>query len=123
MRQRPKRVFLDEKLADWSAAYLAMWTALESFDPKADRWSDPVDFGGPEKRLAAAEQAIARASRHGADSDSTRDIQAFRQEIDRLQGAAPRVPDAAFLQHLRDRGSLLADESVTAAHTAEQTRL
>jgi hypothetical protein len=99
MKQRPKRVFLDEKLADWSAAYLAMWTALESFDPKADRWSDPIDFGGPEKRLAAADQAIARASRHGADPDSTRDIQGFRQEIDRLTSAASQVPDAGFLQH------------------------
>ena len=123
MKQRPKRVFLDEKLADWSAAYLAMWTALESFNPKADRWSDPIDFGGPEKRLAAAEQAIARASRHGTDPDSTRDIQGFRQEIDRLTSAASQIPDAGFLLHLRDRGSLLADESVTAAHTAEQTRL
>lgn len=123
MRQRPKRVFLDEKLADWSAAYLAMWTALESFDPKADRWSDPVDFGGPEKRLGAAEQAIARASRHGTNPDAARDIQAFRREVDRLTNDASQVPDARFLQHLRDRGSLLADESVTAANTAEQTRL
>jgi len=116
-------VFLDEKLADWSAAYLAMWTALESFDPKADRWSDPIDFGGPEKRLSAAEQAIARASRHGTDPDSTRDIQAFRQQVVGLTSHASQVPDAGLLQHLRDRGSLLADESVTAANTAEQTRL
>ena len=116
-------MFLDEKLADWSAAYLAMWTALESFDPKADRWSDPIDFGGPEKRLSAAEQAIARASRHGTDPDSTRDIQAFRQQVVRLTSDASQGPDAMFLQHLRDRGSLLADESVTAANTAEQTRL
>ncbi len=120
MTQRPKRVFLDEKLADWSAAYLAMWTALESFDPKADRWSDPVDFGGPEKRLGAAEQAIARALRHGDDPEAARDIQAFRQEVGRLTADASRVPDSGFLQRLRDRGSLLADESVTAAHTAER---
>lgn len=113
-------MFLDEKLADWSAAYLAMWTALESFDPNADRWSDPVDFGGPEKRLGAAEQAIARASRHGADPEAAQDVQAFRQEIGRLTGDASQVPDAELLQHLRNRGSLLADESVTAAHTAER---
>jgi len=116
-------VFLDNKLADWSAAYLAMWTALETFDPNADHWSDPIDFGGPEKRLAAAEQAIARASRHGTDSDAAQDIQAFRQQVVRLTNDTSQVPDAGLLQHLRDRGSLLADESVTAANTAEQTRL
>lgn len=106
-------MFLDEKLADWSAAYLAMWTALESFDPNADRWSDPVDFGGTEKRLQAAEEAIARAARHGSDGEIEQDIQSFRDAV------SQQAPNAQFLLHLRRKGSALADESVTAANTAE----
>ena len=113
MRQRPKRVFLNDKLADWSAAYLTMWKALESRDPNADRWSEPADFGTLEQRRQAAEEAIIRALRHGSDAETDRDLQTFREELSRP------APNSQFLERLRQRGAFLADESVTAAHTAE----
>ena len=114
MNRGPYKVLLDEKLADWSAAYLAMWKALESFDPKADRWSEPVDFGDAAKRHGAAEIAIARAQRHGSDTDKDRDILRFQEQF------SSREPDPKFLSHLRGEGSRLADDSVRAVQPANR---
>ena len=113
-------MLLDQKLADWSAAYLAMWKALESFDPKADRWSEPVDFGSRQERIQAAENAIARAGTHGVGRDQQQDIQAFHDQLSRLAGGSPYGPEQdQFVQHVRQIGSSLADQSVTAANVAE----
>ena len=61
-------VKVNEELADRSAAYLAMWKALEAFDPKVDRWSEPVSFGSQKERAKVAEGAISRFSqRHPID--------------------------------------------------------
>ena len=120
MKQGPRKVLLDEKLADWSAAYLAMWKALESFDPTADRWSEPADFGSRQERIQAADNAITRAGTHGVGQDQQQDIQAFRDQLSRLAGGSSYGPEQdQFVQHVRRIGSSLADQSVTAANVAE----
>ena len=116
------RVLLNKKLADQSAAYLAMWKALESFDQKADRWAEPISFGSREERAQAAHNAIARfRERHldAVDKEMERDIQTFEVFLQELSSGASY--DAAvdqFCWRLRDRGSALADQSVTVARTA-----
>jgi len=120
--QGQRKVILYEKLADWSAAYLAMWKALESFDPKSDRWSEPIDFGSSGERIRAAENAVSRArQRHGTDEEKERDVQSFQDHVARLASGAPFNPDqAGFANHVRRIGSALADQSVVAAQTAER---
>ena len=120
MQQGPRKVLLDQKLAGWSAAYLAMWKALESFDPKADRWSEPVNFGSRQERIQAAENAIARAGTTGISQNQQQDIEAFRDQLTRLATGSPYGPEQdQFVQHVRQIGSSLADQSVTAASVAE----
>jgi hypothetical protein len=114
-------VLLNEDLADWSAAYLAMWKALESFDPKADRWSEPAEFGTREERIQAAHEAIAGAEqRHKVNDEKRRDVVAFQEIIRKLTAGAPfAAAETEFALRLRDLGSSLADQSVTAANVAE----
>ena len=116
-------MLLNEQLADWSAVYLAMWKALESFDLNADRWSEPVSFGNRDERLKAAENAISRVrQRYGNpfDEERERDVQAFREHVRRLSTGAPfGAEEARFTQRIRQIGSSLADQSVVAANTAE----
>ena len=121
MKQRPRKVILNETLADWSAAYLAMWKALESFDPKADRWSEPVEFDSREERIQAAQEALACAEqRQKADNEKTRDVILFREMIRKLTAGAPfAAAETEFALRLRDLGSSLADQSVAAANVAE----
>ena len=112
---------LNEGLADWSAAYLAMWKALESFDPEADRWSEPAEFGDRQQRIQAAENAIARAERHGTDAEKQGAIRGFRAQVSKLNGGAPYGSEQArFARQVRETGSALADQSVVAASIAER---
>jgi len=124
MRQGRRKVLLNDQLAAWSAAYLAMWKALESFDPQADRWSEPVDFGGREERIQAAENAIARArQRVEADIERERDIRTFRKHLEQLIVGAPfGHEEAEFTGYVRRAGSSLADRSVVAAGMAGSDR-
>lgn len=119
MKRGLKKVLLNEKLADWSAAYLSMWKALESFDPKADRWSEPVSFGNREDRIKAAETAISRVARCETDQEKQGDVDQFREHIKRLLSGTPYGPEEArFTQHVRRLGSMLADQSVVVAGLA-----
>ena len=124
MKRGPRKVLIDEKLADLSAAYLAMWKAMESFDPKADRWSEPVSFGNRQERMKVAENAISRLrQRYGAalSEEQALDVQAFHEHAEQLiNGASFGVAEAEFTRHVRRTGSSLADQSVSAAHAAER---
>ncbi len=115
-------MLLNEELADWSAAYLAMWIALESFDPNADRCSDPVSFGDREERIKTAQNAIARLEqRHGIADEKQQDIRAFHKHLKRLIDGNPFGAAVVKLsQRLRDTGSSLADQSVIAAGMASR---
>jgi hypothetical protein len=112
-------VRIDQEKADRSAAYLAMWKALESFSPQADRWSEPTDFGDRAQRLRSAEEAISVARRHGSDPQLEGDIAAYQVEVSRLRQTGSAGPEPQLVRRLRDTGSTLADASVTAANTAE----
>ena len=118
----PRKVQLSEELADWSAAYLAMWKDLEAFDPAADRWSEPAPFGDANHRKTSALEAIARVGqRYPRNLQREQDIAAFQQAMQALQeGQAFSPADASLATSLRDIGSSLADQSVTAANTAER---
>ena len=77
-------VKVNEELADRSALYLAMWKALEAFDPKVDRWSEPVSFGSQKERAKAAEGAISRFSqRH---PNAPRDGSALPRNVESVGG-------------------------------------
>src|SRR5713226_4348706 len=123
MKQRPRKVLLNEELADWSAVYLAMWKALESFDPSADRRSEPVSFGSRQERIRAAENAISRVKqRHGnpLTTEKEQDIRDFHGYLQRLiDGASFGAKEADFTRQVRQIGSSLADQSVVAVQVAE----
>lgn len=122
MSEGTTKVLLSKTLADQSAAYLAMWTALEGFDPNADRWAEPVSFGSREERIQSANGAIARFNeRHqdAVDQDMKQDIEAFRGCLAKLSGGSVYDTELdRFCWHLRDKGSALADQSVTLARRA-----
>ncbi len=118
----PPKVQLNEELAGWSAAYLAMWKALEVYDPGADRWSEPAPFGDAQERKTAAIQAIARVRERYPDPQREQDAAIFQQTIQGLeQGRRTFGPEEKELaDRLRETGSCLADQSVTAANTAQR---
>ena len=110
-------VKVNEELADRSAVYLAMWKALEAFDPKVDRWSEPVSFGSQKERTKAAEDAISRFNqRHpnASHDDLDRDIPIYRTHLDSLaKGLDYTAQVAEFASYVRSQGSRLADGSVS----------
>jgi hypothetical protein len=115
MRDPRDIVSINDALADGSAAYLAMWSALESFNPEGDRWSEPFDFGSRDERIKNAENAIARFHETVKRSDPqvSRDVETFRKYVRALaEGLDFSEAIRGFSLSLRQRGSELADESV-----------
>ena len=117
-----EKVVLNRKLADLSDAYLAMALALDIFNPKRDRWSEPCDFGNQQERAHHANEAIARLEQRqpGAiDDDMQREIETFRGFLQELSsGSAYDAEVDQFCWRLREKGAALADESVTVARIA-----
>ncbi|MDA1313737.1 MAG: hypothetical protein O2968_10415 [Acidobacteria bacterium] len=117
-------------LGNLSSAYLAMWTALQSFDSEADRWAEPTDFGGREERMRRAREALKR-DRPGVLLPTPEIEPALSEELDadagkfeeilcKLEAGEPFSPAMrAFADHLGSQGSLLADESVSLARVAQ----
>lgn len=124
-------VSLNEELADLSGVYLAMWKALESFDSKVDRWSDPVDFGTREERIQTARDALTRFRKRYIDphkSELTPEDELTREvnEYERLLGQLAAGEDveavaSAFCNDIRKKGSELADKSVSWVHSAHRS--
>jgi hypothetical protein len=115
MRDSPDTVSINDRLAEGSGAYLAMWSALEGFNPKADRWSEPFDFGDSDERLRNAENAIARLHEtvKKPDPKLLEDIDTFWRHASTLRQGGPFSEAIGnFSLHLRERGSEMADESV-----------
>ncbi len=114
-------VKVNEELADRSALYLAMWKALEEFDPKVDRWSEPVSFGSQKERTRAADDAISRFNQRHPDAphdDLDRDVPTYRTHLKSLtKGLAHTAEVAEFASYVRSKGSHLADESVSVGKT------
>ena len=117
-------------LGSLSAAYLAMWTALQSFDPEADRWTEPADFGSREERIRRAREALKRgrpgAIVPGAEIDPSlgvelnRDARKFEDILRRLEAGEPFSPAMRrFADHVGTEGSRLSDESVALASVAQ----
>lgn len=117
-------------LGSLSAAYLAMWTALQSYDPEADRWAEPIDFGSREKRVRRAREAI-KLGRPESIMPSRKADVALGDELDRdarefediLQQLEAGKPFSATMRKFADRvgaeGSRLSDESVALASVAQ----
>ncbi len=112
-----KGVSLNEELADLSGVYLAMWKALESFDSRADRWSDPVDFGSRKERIQTARDALTRFRGRYADShevELTRDVDEYERLLGQLAaGEDFEAVASTFCNNVRKKGSELADKSVS----------
>ena len=65
-----------------------MWKAIESFDPHADHWSEPADFGSQEDRINVALDAIKKlkGQPQGALDEGTEDdIRAFEDRLEELR--------------------------------------
>lgn len=106
-----------------------MWKALESFDSRVDRWSDPVDFGTREQRIQTARDALTRFRGRYIDphkddlppgNELTREVELDRaaNEYERLLGQLAASKDfeavaSTFCNNIRKKGSELADESVS----------
>ena len=136
-------VSLNEELADLSGVYLAMWKALESFDSRVDRWSDPVDFGTREQRIQTARDALTRFRGRYIDphedelppgDELTHEVELTREvdlaraanEYERLLGQLADGKDfeavaSTFCNNIRKKGSELADESVSWVQGADRS--
>ena len=121
MRPKGKPV-LNESLLLESTAYLAMWKALEAFNPKADRWAEPYDPGSSDDRSRAAEDALQKLQQQAVPQPAREDIEKFHAFLSRLREAHEGFsePMAKFTEYLRDRGSELARQSVSHADSAAQ---
>ena len=110
-------VKVNAELADRSAVYLAMWKALEEFDPKVDRWSEAVSCGSRKERAKAAEDAIPRFNQrhpHAPHDDLDRDIPTYKTHVNSLaKGLAYTAQVAELASYVRSQGARLADESVS----------
>jgi hypothetical protein len=96
-----------------------MWSALDSFNPQADRWSDPTDFGNSAERFKSAEDAISclRSTTDRVDGKIESDIETFRQYFDLLsRGDSYDNRIDQFSTYLRRRGSELSDQCVELGH-------
>jgi len=120
-------------LGNLSSAYLAMWSALQSFDPEADRWAEPADFGTRQERIRRARQAVERG-RPGAieatvpapqvdrslADELDRDTRRFEDILKKLEAGEPFTRAMReFAEHLGSEGSRLSDESVSLASVAQ----
>lgn len=130
-------VSLNEELADLSGVYLAMWKALESFDSRVDRWSDPVDFGSRKERIQTARNALTRFRGRYIDphkdelppgDELTHEVELTRDvdEYERLLGQLAAGEDfeavaSTFCNNIRKKGSELADESVSWVQGADRS--
>ena len=117
-------------LGSLSAAYLAMWTALQSYDPEADRWVEPIDFGSREKRVRRAREAIklgrpesvppSREADVALGEELDRDVRGFEDILKQLEAGKPfSVTMRKFADHVGAEGSRLSDESVALASVAQ----
>ena len=114
---------VDHALASRADVYLAMWKAIESFDPNHDRWSEPTDFGSQHERIESAENAIqAMESRYPdcIDEALRDDVQRFRDTITGFRSKEMVFTKcvAEFCDHLGDIGTKLAYESLKQADSA-----
>ena len=109
-----------EELMDQASVYLAMWVALEAFDPGADRWSEPTDFGSREERLQAAQRAIQLLNSHGALTEPLKkDIEEYEELISRLKSDLVfGTSEIAFARRLRDEGRALIEKGVARSNVA-----
>ena len=116
-----------------AGAYLAMWTALQSFDPETDRWAEPTDFGTREERVRQAREAV-KLGRPGAveatvpspsvvntlGEELDRDERQFEEILKSLEtGESFNSTMRKFTDHLGAEGSRLSDESVALASVAQ----
>ena len=116
-------------LGNFSAAYLAMWSALQSFDPEADRWAEPTDFGSSSQRVSRAQEAVERAHQkvtvespteaRKVNEELIRAQKQFERAVKRLQaGQTYDAKMCALAKEWRALGSQLADDSVSLARLA-----
>ena len=116
-----KKVVLDQALEQKSSAYLAMWKAIESFDPHAGHWAEPADFGSQEDRINAAREEIAMLRNQAGDTldkPTERDIRAFEvrlKELGQERSFSPKM--RRFCGRLLDKGLKFASQSVELAGT------
>ena len=100
-----EKLVLNKKLIDKSAAYLKMWKVLESFDPNADRWAEPVSLGDRDSRIQAATDAISWfKERHpdAVEKELKGDIERFHEFLRSLSSGSPYdVEVDQFCWHLR----------------------
>lgn len=103
------KILVDQALANRADVYLRMWTALESFNPNADRWAEPTDFGSQSERIESAENAIAVMEsryRDRVDETALEDVVRFRETVTRLISGEIKFSGsvAEFCERLRRRG-------------------
>ena len=120
-----REVDLNNELADLSGVYMAMWKALESFDIRADRWSEPVDFGSRKQRIRTAQNTLTRFRGDYGDSherELTRDVEKYERLLGRLAaGEDFEAVASTFCNTMRQRGSDLADKSVSWVRGADSS--
>lgn len=106
-----------------SSAYLAMWKALESYDPRLDKWSEPSDFGGQENKFKAALELIEKATTLLSKQDARELADKFHAETarfwDLLEAAKTlyRPEIDQFSKSLRNEGLRQGELSITLARS------
>ena len=115
-----KHVSYNELSGAMSAAYLAMWSALNFFIAENQR-SEPADFGSLSERLNAAGAMVRRAeellqgNRHDqpvTDSELAREYQDFQRRVGELQAGSSAEGVREYSIRLRSEGLRLSHQAV-----------
>lgn len=121
MPQQGRTVVLNQPLADLAYAYLAMWKALDIYNPNRDRWSEPTDFGDERTRRERANAALEKVDVHDAAPDLTEDVRRYRRALRELErGGEFTAAKLKLSRHLAATGNRLGHDSVSFAQHQSQ---
>lgn len=110
-------VTLDPVKNQASAACLAMWKALEHYDPAADSWSDPSPRETPEARESRAESLRPNAA---SDAEGLELGRSYLAAIERLKRGEPWLPsDRTLRESLQARALRLAQDALSRNQSTE----
>ena len=128
MPSRERTVVLNQALADLAYAYLAMWMALDIYNPNRDRWSEPTDFGDAHRRRERAKAALEKVGAHDAVTNLTEDSRQLTEDIHRYRRALRELEGGGnftaaklkFSRELAATGNRLGHDSVSFAQHQSQ---
>lgn len=121
MPNQRRTVVLNESMANLASAYLAMWQALDFYNPERERWSEPTDFGDENARRRRAEAALEKAAGDSSAPTLREDVQRYRRALRELEAGANFTESKRKLcRELLSAGNRFGHDSVSYAQQRSQ---